>query len=82
MIQLNSQAFPGLERKHFKAVNTLQSFNNQLEQSSSIIYFEPLGELYFDQNGGKPGLGDPKESGLFAVLKGAPELRAASIGLN
>ena len=81
-IRLDTQAFPGLKRKHFKAVNSLQSFNNQLEQSSSIIYFEPLGELYFDQNGRQPGLGDPKESGLFAVLKGAPALNPADIGLN
>ena len=82
MIQLNSQAFPGLDQKHFKVVNTLQSFNKQLEQASSIIYFEPLGELYFDQNGRQPGLGDPKESGLFAVLNGAPALNPGGIGLN
>ena len=59
----------------------MQSFNRQLEQSSSIIYFKPLGELYFDQNGREPGLGDSKESGLFAILKGAPELNRADIGL-
>ena len=80
-IQLNAEAFPGLKRKRFKVVTTLQSFNNQLEQSSSIIYFQPLGELYFDQNGRQPGLGDPKDSGLFAVLKGAPALNATDIGL-
>ena len=80
-IQLNTQAFPGLKRKQFKVVKTLENFNRQLQESNSIIYFEPLGELYFNQNGDKPGLGNPKESGLFAVLKGAPELRAASIDL-
>ena len=81
-IQLDAQAFPGLKKKRFKVVNSLQNFNRQLQEPNSIIYFEPLGELYFNQNGGKPGLGDPKESGLFAVLKGAPELRPDSIELN
>ena len=80
-IQLNAEAFPGAKRNRFKVVNTMQSFNRQLEQSSSIIYFKPLGELYFDQNGREPGLGDSKESGLFAILKGAPELNRADIGL-
>ena len=80
-IQLNAEAFPGANRNRFKVVNTMQSFNRQLEQSSSIIYFKPLGELYFDQNGREPGLGDPKESGLFASLKGAPELTRADIDL-
>ena len=81
MIQLNADAFPGFKRKRFKVVNSLKSFNRQLEQSSSIIYFKPLGELYFDRNGREPGLGDPKESGLFAVLKGAPTLNATDISL-
>ena len=80
-IQLNAEAFPGFKRKRFKVVNSLRSFNRQLEQSSSIIYFQPLGELYFDRNGREPGLGDPKDSGLFAVLKGAPDLNATDIGL-
>ena len=81
MIQLNADAFPGFKRKRFKVVNSLKSFNRQLEQSSSIIYFKPLGELYFDRNRREPGLGDPKESGLFAVLKGAPTLNATDISL-
>ena len=81
-IQLDSAAFPGLKQKRFKTVRTLSSFNRQLEQSSSIIYFEPLGELYFDQNGRKPGLGDPKTSGLFALLQGGPDLNRADIGLT
>ena len=80
-IQLNAEVFPGFKRKRFKVVNSLRSFNRQLEQSSSIIYFQPLGELYFDRNGREPGLGDPKDSGLFAVLKGAPDLNATDIGL-
>ena len=77
-----TQAFPGLKQKRFKVVSSLQSFNRQLQEPNSIIYFEPLGELYFNQNGGKPGLGDPKVSGLFAVLKDAPKLRPDSIELN
>ena len=65
----------------FKTASTLQQFNRELERNSNIIYFEPTGELYFDQNGRQPGTGDPQNSGLFAVLKGAPELSPASIEL-
>ena len=54
-IQLDTNAFPGLTQLRFKAVSTLQAFNRQLEQNSSVIYFEPFGELYFDQNGRQPG---------------------------
>ena len=80
-IQLDTNAFPGLTQRRFKAVSTLQAFNRQLEQNSSVIYFEPFGELYFDQNGRQPGLGDTKNSGLFAILDEAPELTQASLGV-
>jgi hypothetical protein len=82
-ILLDSSAFPGLNqrRRRFKVAATLQDFNRELERNSNIIYFEPTGELYFDQNGRKAGFGDPKESGLFAILKGAPDLNPTDIGL-
>lgn len=80
-LQLNTEVFSGLKRRSFKSVKTLQGFNRQMEQVNAIIYFQPLGELYLNQNGSKPGLGNPKDSGLFAVLKGAPELNQANIEL-
>ena len=80
-IQLNPNSFAGIKKRHFKTTNTLQKFNRELERKSNIIYFEPTGELYFDQNGRKAGFGDPKESGLFAILKGAPDLNPTDIGL-
>jgi len=81
-LQLDSSIFTGAKKKRFRTADTLQAFNQEQKRASNIIYFEPTGELYFDQNGRQPGLGDPKESGLFAVLKGAPELSAASIDLS
>ena len=59
----------------------MQGFNRQMERANAIIYFQPLGELYLNQNGRQSGLGDPKDSGLFAVLKGAPELTQANVEL-
>ena len=81
MIQLSMEEFHGDKRNRLKVVNTMQSFNRQSERASAIIYYQPLGELYFNQNGREPGLGNRKESGLFAILKGAPELNRADIGL-
>ena len=81
-IQLNANAFMGMTKLRFKATDTLQKFNRELNRESNIIYFEPTGELYFDQNGRESGLGDPKDSGLFAILKGAPELNPADLGLR
>ena len=80
-IELNPNSFAGIKKRRFKTTNTLQKFNRELERKSNIIYFEPTGELYFDQNGRKAGFGDPKESGLFAILKGAPDLNPTDIGL-
>ena len=81
-IQLESEVFDGIKKRKFKTTTTLQQFNRELSRNSNIIYFKPTGELYFDQNGRQPGLGDSKDSGLFAILKGAPELSPASIELN
>ena len=80
-IQLEPEVFDGIKKRKLKTTTTLQQFNRELERKSNIIYFEPTGELYFDQNGRKAGFGDPKESGLFAILKGAPDLNPTDIGL-
>ena len=80
-LSLNSQTFSGLKNVRFASTTTLQEFNRQLERPSSIIYFEPFGELYFDQNGRQPGFGDPENSGLFAILKNAPSLSANNINV-
>ena len=48
----------------------------QEKQASNFTYYEAKGKLYFDQNGAKKGYGD--EGGLFAILKGGPDLTESS----
>ena len=78
---LNSQAFSGIANTRFAATTSLDVFNRPLKCSNRIIYFEPTSELYFDQNGKKPGFGEAKESGLFAILKGSPDLTSQDLSL-
>ena len=43
-----------------------------------LIYYAPKGQVYYDQNEDDKGFG---KGGLFAILKGSPELGADSFGL-
>ena len=81
LIQLDDQAFQGINPNRFKSTSTLQEFTHQLKQNSSIIYFEPTGELYFDQNGSNEGFGNAGNSGLFAILEGAPKITRSDIAM-
>ena len=80
-LKLDSDAFPDIKKIRFRASKSLRHFNKQQKKKSTIIYFEPTGELYFDQNGKQPGFGEAKESGLFAILKGAPEITSQDLSL-
>ena len=42
-----------------------------------IVYYEKNGRLFFNGNGVEKGWGDENEGGLFAILKGKPELSEA-----
>ena len=44
------------------------------KQDYDFVYFEKKGRLYFDGNGSDKNWGDANEGGLFAVLKGKPDL--------
>ena len=44
-----------------------------------LIYFEPKGLLYYNQNDEKKGFG--KSGGLFAIFDGSPELSVSDISL-
>ena len=68
---LNKKAKLGIaeSKKELKAMKV---------ESVDLIYFEPKGHFYYDQNDDSKGFG---EGGLFAVLKGAPVLDAESIGI-
>ena len=48
-------------------------------EDMELVYFEPKGQLYYNQNEGGKGFG--KKGGLFAILEGAPEITQDSVGL-
>ena len=71
-LALSANAFPGLSVINLVTVTSKRQLNAQKTQPSNLVYFEPKGKLYFDQNGSDPGYGD--DGGLFAILKGGPDL--------
>ncbi len=73
---LSSNAFPGLSEINLVTVSSKRQLKAQKTQPSNIIYFEAKGKLYFDQNETKKGYGE--DGGLFAILKGGPDLTESS----
>ena len=72
-IHLDRDIFEGSgKRIDLVTVSSHHQLKTQQSQASRFIYYEPQGELYFDRNGDQPGYG--KNAGLFAVLKGGPDL--------
>ena len=80
-LQLDHISFPGLKKIRFRSTTSIAQFNKEMGRKSSIIYFQPSGELYFDANGRQPGLGDDRQSGLFAILKDGPVLSGSDIAM-
>ena len=78
-LQLDRSVFKGLDSIRLATVSSLSDFNRMLESKSNFIYYQPSGELYFDQNGSKPGLGPKSQSGLFAIFESSPDLNRADI---
>jgi hypothetical protein len=62
----------------FKAASSKKEFKTALKSDSDLIYYQPTGELFYDQNGSRKGFG---KGGLFAVIDGAPALTAQDIGV-
>ena len=72
-IHLDRDIFAGSgKRIDLVTVSSNHQLKTQQSQASKFIYFEPQGKLYFDRNGERLGYG--KNAGLFAVLKGGPDL--------
>ena len=46
------------------------------KQDIDFVYYETKGRLFFNGNGSNKGWGDQDKGGLFAILKGKPELSA------
>ena len=74
---LLDEMFSGLPPSDWVTVTSSRQRKAEKNEDSALIYFEPKGKLYYDQNGSDPGFGS--EGGLFVVLKGGPELLESSI---
>ena len=71
-LALSTDAFPGLSEINLVTVSSKRQLKAQRQESSNLIYFEAKGQLYFDQNNDQNGFGE--DGGLFAILKGGPDL--------
>ena len=75
-LALSTNAFQGLSEINLVTVSSNRQLKAQQTQPSNFIYYEAKGQLYFDQNESDKGYG--KEGGLFAILKGGPDLTESS----
>lgn len=78
-IIVSPDALPGLiENPVFESVRSKKALKSAQKSGSDLIYYKPLGQLFFDQNGSRKGFG---KGGLFAVIAGAPTLSADDLGV-
>jgi len=75
-LALSTNAFQGLSEINLVTVSSKRQLKAQKTQPSNFIYYENKGKLFFDQNGTQKGYGE--EGGLFAILKGGPDLTESS----
>ena len=71
-LALGRDVFNGLNDIDLVTVTSKTQLATQSNNSTALIYFEPRGKLYFNQNGDASGYGE--DGGLFAILKGGPDL--------
>jgi hypothetical protein len=76
---ISPNALPGLtETPVFGSVTSKKALKSAQRSDSDLIYYQPLGQLFYDQNGSRKGFG---KGGLFAVIAGAPMLTADDLGV-
>ena len=81
-ILLNPAKYTTLDNEiEFKKAKSRKHLKRLAKQDVDVIYFEKLGQLYFNGNGDSNGFGNKKEGGLLAILKGRPALLADDIQL-
>ena len=76
-IAVSPTAFPSLNgdsRLKLASTKSKKELKQLSKQDYDFVYFEKKGRLYFDGNGSDKNWGDANEGGLFAVLKGKPDL--------
>jgi ELWxxDGT repeat protein len=72
------EALPGVRNASLRLANNKKRFKKALKGSSSLVYNQLTGELFYNANGKRSGFG---EGGLLAILEGAPPLPGTSIAL-
>jgi len=77
-IAINPSALPGLRSAEFGVATSRGELNLLYTKSANIIYYQPTGQLIYDQNGSGKGFG---KGGIFAILQGSPELSAEDLGI-
>ena len=76
-IGVSTQAFlslPGADEITFASASTKAELKQQKKSNFVIVYFENNGRLFLNGNGQDKGWGSSDQGGLFAILKGKPEL--------
>ena len=71
-LALDADVFDNLSDIDLVTVTSKKQLKTQRDNNTKLIYFEPKGKLYFNRNGTEPGYGE--DGGLFAILKGGPDL--------
>ena len=83
-IGVSAEAFPSLQGADeitFATANTKKHLNRLSRQYIDFVYFEKKGRLFFNGNESDKGWVDQNEGGLFAILKGKPELSVEDFSL-
>ena len=75
---LSPDALPGLSDPELTTVTSKKALKAAQKSAATLIYYEPLGQLFYDQNGSSKKFGN---GGLFAILSGAPALSTDDLGL-
>jgi hypothetical protein len=71
-LALSRKRFSGIDKLDFTQVDTKKELKSAARGDFDVIYLEPRGELYFNQNADARGFG--RGGGLFAILETAPSI--------
>lgn len=83
-IGVSHKAFPSLESADevsFASASTKKELRLLSKENYDFIYFETNGRLFYNGNGEEKGWGNSDVGGVFAILKGKPELSADNFTL-
>ena len=83
-IGISTKAFPSLQATDeisFATAANSTELKQLRKEDYDFVYFEKNGRLFFNANGEKKGWGNPEEGGVFAILRGRPELSAEDFTL-